>query len=87
MSRNSPSWPDAAVPHSQPALEDSWLIATKPGQLLQSMRTGTILCEGDPGDTMLNFRREAEMSARRQNAKVSDSTGYERHWYCRLAGG
>jgi hypothetical protein len=38
--------------------------------------------EGDPGGTMLNVRRDAEISARLQNLKISDSAGYEWHWYC-----
>jgi hypothetical protein len=31
---------------------------------------------------MLNFRRDAEIAARLQDLKISDSTGCEWHWYC-----
>jgi hypothetical protein len=40
------------------------------------------LGEGDPDDVMLNFRRDAEISAQLHNLSISDSTGYEWHWCC-----
>jgi hypothetical protein len=32
---------------------------------------------------MLKFRRGAEITARLQNVKISDSTNYEWRWYCK----
>jgi len=35
-----------------------------------------------PSGVMLNFQRRAEITARLQNLKISDSSNYKWRWYC-----
>ena len=52
---------------------------SKRGQTSAIEANGPILCEGDPSDVMLNFRRDAEISAASRTERSVIPTGCEWH--------